>query len=146
MRVHPIVRVYVAARFARRAEVVRDVVPLLTGAGITVTSSWLREGNEDAGGRPDLSRSEAIAARTDVLSSDAVLVLTEPDGSLNRGGGRWFEAGLAYGRRKEVVFCGPGTEIVFAHLPDVAYFTQIETAVSYLKKLKNRSSTGGGEG
>lgn len=122
-------RIYVAARFARRDEMVRDVVPALMDDGHYVTSRWLRHDNEDAVGKPvEFSATEALIAVDDLQNSDAVLVMTEEDGSKNRGGGRWFEAGFGYATGRPVVFCGPGREIVFASLPTAHYCRTLDAA------------------
>lgn len=105
-------KIYVAARYARREEVLRDVVPILEADGHEVTSRWLCKDTKP-------SRGEADICLEDIRRSDAVLVLTEAMWyRATTGGGRWFEAGYAHALEMRVIFVGP-PEIVFCYLGNV---------------------------
>ena len=82
-------KIYIATRFARRDEMMRTIVPALEEDGHKITSRWLWE--KDDGGE--------MAARIclqDIDRSEAITLFTDPIGSSNKGGGRWFEAGYAF--------------------------------------------------
>lgn len=110
-------RIYVAAEYGRMEEA-RALADDLIADGHVVTSSWL-------GGGHSFSQSSADLDLLDVDRSEALVVITNPLGTQVTGGGRWFEAGYAYGRGKRVICVGEA-ETVFCHLrqvevcPDVA--------------------------
>jgi hypothetical protein len=116
------VRIYIAARYARIAEM-WDIRTRLQNAGHTVTSSWLS-------GRHEENEASALLDLADIDSSEVVMVFTDPRGSKNSGGGRWFEAGYAYGRHKKIIFVGE-PEIIFCHLR-IRLFADLTAAIAYL--------------
>lgn len=116
-------RVYLAARFDSRAEIVLKRKNLYDlELGIIVSSRWLDERVPSTIGIHDLNPSEylapAIADIIDIQNSD-VLVLFSVDGDTpTKRGGRHWETGFAYGLGKKVIICGP-RENIFHFLPDV---------------------------
>jgi hypothetical protein len=54
----------------------------------------------------------------DIDRADAVLFFAEPHGSMNKGGGRYFELGYAYCRGLRCVAVGE-REIIFLYLPRI---------------------------
>src|SRR5690606_27818413 len=109
-----VMRVYVAARYGRRFEL-RTFASALRSNGIEVTAQWLDNGEETAGS----ARQAALMDVEDVRRADAIVFFGEPHGSRNRGGGRWFELGLAFaiGKRCLAVLDGKGHESIFTALP-----------------------------
>jgi hypothetical protein len=79
-------------------EEMRGHAETLRAAGHTVTSRWVYGSETERG--EDQSESTAVRASkmdiADVLEAETILFFGEPRGSSNRGGGRWFELGLAY--------------------------------------------------
>lgn len=95
-------RIYLAARYARMKEM-RQYANKLRLRGHIVTSQWV-DGAEES--RKE-ETSKAVAAAhmdiEDVKSADTIIFFGEPRGSSNRGGGRWFELGLAYALGKRCI-------------------------------------------
>jgi len=113
-------RVYLAARFSRRAELA-GYAEILRSSGIEVTSRWLG-GNHQIPKDGEVDGFEARRfAREDIedlLAADTVVCFTEPDGTPHTRGGRHVEFGLALGVGKQVILIGP-RENVFYWLPAV---------------------------
>lgn len=118
-------RVYVAARHARREEMFDVVRPLLEDQGHVVTSRWLTSARP-----PD--RKEAIIDVEDIDNSEVVVVMTDPTGNVAAGGGRWFEAGYGFGTGKRVIFVGD-PEIVFCHHPGVECYPTLDQAIRAIR-------------
>lgn len=119
-------KVYIAARYDRRFEL-RFTANALRANGHEVTAKWLDNAEE-------FKESMAAAAQMDlddIDRADTVLFVGEPFGSVNRGGGRWFELGYAYaqGKRLFVVLGSGGHETVFTELPSMVTFPTIEKAM-----------------
>jgi len=121
-------RVYIAARFGRREFIQASVCSIVERAGFSVTSRWHRH--------PDDGELEgAMTCLQDMDSSDAVLLVTDPLGSKNSGGGRWFEAGYMFAMKKPIVVWGD-REIIFLHIPSIFVANSLETAVRTLKSIQ----------
>lgn len=130
-------KIYIAAKYNRRLDA--DVIEFrkaLEAAGHFITAQWLDNAEESKG-----LKQAAIMDVSDVDSADALIFVGEPRGSKNRGGGRWFEFGLAYGLGKMCYAVLPDPlppesaenfeyeldgkrrdESVFTHLPRVRRF------------------------
>jgi hypothetical protein len=130
-------KVYIAAKYSRRYELraLRDALQVM---GHPVTAQWLDNAEESKG----LAQAAEMDV-DDVLRADALLFMGEPRGSQNRGGGRWFEFGVAYQAGKVCyVICPPSSdpsderrdESVFTHLPSVIRFNDIEHFLDYMKE------------
>lgn len=125
-------RVYLAARYSRRAELA-TYAEELRASGHEVVSRWL-DGSHEA---DELERDYASAGYTidalgfatedveDVLCADLVVSFTEPHGEGGGRGGRHVEFGLALGRRvfdrdpPTLVLIGPRENVFHALADDV---------------------------
>jgi len=130
-------RVYLAARYSRRAELCGYRTDL-AACGITVTSRWLNGSHQlDNSGIPITDDGErrfeagdpavdhlrahfAAEDFIDVLAADTVLAFTEPPRASASRGGRHVELGIALATGKHVVVIGP-RENVFCWLPQVEH-------------------------
>jgi|SRR6187399_2210034 hypothetical protein len=113
-----IMKLYLAARFARREKLVTDAIPPLEEDGHKITSRWLWE--EDDGGE-----GAARMCLQDIDRSEALVLFTDPVGSKNAGGGRWFEAGYAYANNRRLFVVGE-QEAVFTYLPLITVCRNID--------------------
>lgn len=144
-------RVYLAARYSRREELlgVRDVIEALGGI---VTSRWLDgdhqiddqgtpigedgaalvEGEELRSGETfsehdrsaraaELRAKFAADDLEDVLAADTLIAFTEPPRSTASRGGRHVELGIALASGKRILVVGP-RENVFCSLPQVEHY------------------------
>lgn len=119
-------RVYLAARYSRREELLGCKADL-EAQGHTVTSRWLLGNHQvdDAGLSSEAKRKErerfALEDWEDVTAADALIAFTEAPRATNSRGGRHVELGIALGRDIEVIVVGPA-EHVFCCLPQVERF------------------------
>lgn len=118
-------KIYIASRYSRREEM-ELIAHELTAAGHEITANWVY-GGENGLDNQDI----AILDDTDVRRADCCLTFTEPYGSENKGGGRHFEFGLAYGLDKLCILVGP-LEIVFHHLPKIKRLSSLAQTIRYL--------------
>ena len=124
-------RVYLAASFAAREEVIRlrEVIEGVTGC--KVTSSWLDELPLEAG---DAAREEwekrarANEDRLDIERSDAVVVLTTHQSTT---GGLHWETGYAQGSGIPVIILGPRVS-VFHYQNDLTLAEDIDDLLGLL--------------
>jgi len=96
-------KIYIAAKYGKRFEL-RDLADHLRSLGHDVTSRWLDNGAEQ-------TMSPEYAAQMDIEDVDRaelLLFFAEPVGSLNTGGGRYFELGYALANDKIIVAVQPG--------------------------------------
>jgi hypothetical protein len=120
------VKIYIAAKYNRRFELT-SLAKDLQELGHEITARWIWGGEEH---KP--IQEAAIMDVQDVLRADCLVFIGQPQASENRGGGRWFEFGLAYGTGKRciaVLDMDPevgghdhlplGHESVFTALPNV---------------------------
>lgn len=123
-------KIYIAAKYNRRFELT-DLARALQELGHEITSQWVFGGEEHKG-----IEAAAIMDVEDVVRADCLVFIGQPQASENRGGGRWFEFGLAYGLKKRLIAvldmdptCGGhdhlplGHESVFTALPEVEIVT-----------------------
>ena len=118
-------KIYTAARYSRQEEM-RLFGEELRRLGHTPTARWTH-GDEE--GKTQLAAAEMDVE--DVHVAEAIVFFGEASGSLNRGGGRWFELGVAWERGKlcfavlghsgmgEHAVSKEGHESVFTHLPNI---------------------------
>jgi hypothetical protein len=115
------VRIYLAARFDRSAEM-REVAARLARAGHFVTSRWIH-GRQSG---PDLvSATEDVE---DLASADCLVSFTEqPTRSAPWAarGGRHVEFGVALASRLRLCVVGP-RENIFHHLPKVEVYATVD--------------------
>ncbi len=119
--------IYLAARYNRREEMKRYAVEI-EKLGHRVVAQWV-DGNEEGKTR----QQAAWMDFTDVQRSDTVILVTDPYGSLNMGGGRHFEFGAGYALDKDCWFVGEW-ETIFQHLPGLCQFDTIEEVYEKLKR------------
>lgn len=111
------INVYLAARWGRQEEI-REYAEKLKSIGVNITARWLyaEEFSENA-------QEPAEMDLEDIDNSDILVLFSDPKGSSNRGGGRYFELGYAYAMGKECIYVGE-PEVVFLRLDDI---TRCET-------------------
>lgn len=137
--------IYIAAKYGKRFEL-RDLADLLRNQGHEVTSRWIENGEETA-------MTAQYAAQMDIDDidrADLVLFLAEPVGSLNTGGGRYFELGYALAMGKRLVAVQPGDpqptsdgryrshEVVFLAHPAVHLVNTLDAAVAFITEEDRR--------
>lgn len=134
-------KIYIAARYGRKDEL-KTLFAKLEELGHECTSRWISDGEE---GKTQQQAAEMDVE--DVLRADALLFVGEPSGSVNRGGGRWFEFGVAFQAGKlclallddsgsgEHSGSRDGHESVFTHLPSVRTFRSEAEVLDYLGML-----------
>ena len=125
-------KVYIAGPYADRDRGVALLL-LLEGLGYEVTSTWLRERENDA--TPDDRRRAANLDLADVARSDALLAWTrdcsaEPRGTL-------VEIGAALAADKPVVWIGRSEgECVFYDASGVLHVASTDSAIAILEELR----------
>lgn len=135
-------KIYIAAKYARRNTGLRDLAEALTVLGFDITARWLFDGEEGK-----TIRDAAIMDAEDVRRADILVFIGEPQASENRGGGRWWEFGMAHAlgiRCIAVLDLDPtkgghdhlpiGHESVFTALPDVEIVTSQEELIQLLAR------------
>lgn len=121
--------IYLAARFPRREEM-ESLVPRFKKIGWNVTARWV------FGGEEGLTREDiAILDLEDVENADALVLFTEPYGSLQPGGGRFVEFGYALASEKRVYVIGE-RENVFTHHPLVTVYSSLEELLRDNEKVE----------
>lgn len=137
-------KIYIAAKYARRLDIeMGELRHALEKMGHEITAQWLDNAEESKG-----LRAAAEMDVDDVLRADAVLFIGEQKGSANRGGGRWFELGLAYHAGKVIFAILPEPldpsevgedglpnrhESVFTALDGVLNFTDVDHFLGYME-------------
>ena len=113
-------KIYTAARYSRMEEM-RGIRDRLVAAGHEVTAQWV-DGAEET-----LEESAAGAEMDidDIIQADALMFFSEPKGSLNRGGGRHWEFGFAYGLNRRCIVIGE-LETIFCHLKYVRRYESLD--------------------
>lgn len=120
------VRVYFAARYTRRLEMVAYAADLEV-TGFVITSRWLLGDHETPANRglgpvdPHDSMPWALEDIEDVKSADIVISFTEPARVEPGRGGRHVEYGIALGLGKRCIVVGE-YENVFHCLPAVEFY------------------------
>jgi nucleoside 2-deoxyribosyltransferase len=102
-------RVYIAGSFGRADFLAGHIVPILSGHQLEVTSSWLREGEEQHTNHTDevpdwQKRARAHDDMVDINRSDVMLVFTDVASTT---GGFHFEVGYAIASGIPVYMVGP---------------------------------------
>ena len=121
-------RIYIAAKYGKRFEL-RELAQKLRDMGHEITAQWL-DNAEESKSREDAAKMDV----DDVLRADTLIFFAEPRHSLNTGGGRYFELGLAWaeGKRILAVSESPDYETVFLHLPGISVFSSIEVMLDFM--------------
>jgi hypothetical protein len=131
------VRVYFAARYSRRGELL-EYRPQLERTGIAVTSGWVLGGHQAGTGNEHMPADRVLMARLaeddygDLMAADVVVSFTEPPRtpSTNRGV-RHVEHGIALAAGKRVLVVGH-IENVFHALPGVEFHREWGSALREL--------------
>jgi nucleoside 2-deoxyribosyltransferase len=115
-------KVYLAASFSRKNDL-REFAKELRAAGHTVTSRWLRE-LSDPKADMDVEKSYKTYAThdiEDIEAADTFVIFTVDPTEFIKRGGKHFEAGYAYARRKSLFVVGPD-ENIFYQLPEWKHY------------------------
>jgi nucleoside 2-deoxyribosyltransferase len=128
-------RVYLAARFARREQLI-GVARMLESSGVEVACRWLfAEGAALSAEELDSElRAGQMASMDfeDLRAADVCLAFTEQAREPQGRGGRHAEVGIALGLGHRVILVGP-REHVFHCLPQVEHFASWEDAQTALR-------------
>lgn len=124
-------KIYIAARYGRRYDL-RATAQRIQALGHTITGDWIWD-DEPAGQNIQY---HAVRDVEQVREADMLIFCGEPQASENRGGGRWFEFGVAHALGKQTVawldmdpskgghdHLPAGHESVFTALPNVEIVT-----------------------
>lgn len=131
-------KIYIAALYAKRFELL-EFAQQLKELGHEITAQWLYNGEE----KKETYREAALMDVEDVDRADTLIFIGQPCGSENRGGGRWFEFGMAYALGKRLIaildHSGSGPhhphESVFTELPGVSQFESTQSFIDYLNEV-----------
>lgn len=124
-------RIYLAARYSRRDELVQYAMRL-RAQGHVITSRWLQGHHQvdDQGLSAEADPTDrtrfALEDWSDLKGAEIVISFTEPPRSSNSRGGRHVELGAALALAKRVVVIGP-RENVFHCLPQVEWYPDWRT-------------------
>jgi hypothetical protein len=121
-------KLYLAARYGRRAEMQINAVAL-ERLGHQITARWVRGAHENVE-----ERDCAIDDVQDIMRADALVAFTEgPDtpSGLRARGGRHVEFGFALAQGLRTIVVGP-RENVFHHLPGVEQVGSVRELLSLL--------------
>lgn len=132
-------KIYTAARYARREEIL-EYAKVLSQFGHIVTARWVN-GDEVGKSLEDI----AVMDLDDVRAADMVLVFTDPKGSAQTGGGRHTELGLGYALGKKIWLIGE-LEQVFHSLPGVQRFDNLDQVLGALKPFEDKTAILAGDG
>lgn len=135
----PPVKVYLAASYSRRQEMVHHAAAVLREAGLEVTSRWIDGSHEldDSATVEDRARL-AMEDLEDVVRADVVLSFTDGPQSAGKGrGGRHVELGIALALGKRVLLIGP-PENVFHYLPQVERCVGLTHAIGFMRREEVR--------
>lgn len=118
-------RFYIATQKQENARPVRDAI---VSAGHIVLSSWIdKEGYASLGGGDEHRMAASIMCEREVYYCDELAVVSEPDGSLVRGG-KHRETGMALAQEKKIRVIG-NRENVFHWHPLVTVWSDLASFV-----------------
>lgn len=121
-------KVYISARYSRKAEVA-DVAATLTRRGFEVVSTWHTEEHLPSVQLVEIPPGRLrLYARRDLLEirlCEVFLLLSESDATWNRRGGRHVEFGYALGYHKAIAVIGP-RENIFHYVPGVYHHATLD--------------------
>ena len=129
-------RVYLAAQYARKAEIA-EYARQLNALGHEVVSTWTDEPYSPTVQLAEVSEQDLreIAERdiNEVLRSDALVLFSVSDKAPTYRNGRLVEFGIALALDKRLLVCGP-RENIFHHLSDVEVYPDWETVKRALSR------------
>lgn len=137
-------KVYLAARWSRQAEMAMLAEELKKTTGVEITSRWLHE-IPAKGSKLKRDRSKRMWAKRDVADVRKADVLVRFTDDLSGGtvpsqwatGSRMFEMGLAYERKMYVIVVG-GFQPVFDYLPGIIHVRHLGELKNLLRSLNKR--------
>ena len=116
-------KVYLAARYSKNAEMREFAAYLLAGGYATeITSRWI-SGSHEIGDHPTDEARRRLAQEDldDLKAADVVIAFSEVPRTMNNArGGRHVEFGLAIALGKRIIVVGP-KENVFHYLPGISH-------------------------
>jgi dCMP deaminase len=126
---------YIAARKQGWARSVRDA---LEAAGETVIARWIDAPNFGAANQEDAERSlNAERCLEDCHAADAVVVISNPDLALGKGG-KHFECGVIVGQNKPFHIIGE-KENIFGWLPQANIHRELSDFIGYVRHTRDLS-------
>lgn len=117
------VKIYVAARYARREDAA-VLAQQLRDSGAIVVSTW-HDGVKDDAGSEEKLQGLSMKDLKEVYEGDAVFTLTDEPGGFYQYGSHHIEFGAGYAWDKICVLIGP-RELMFHRLPGVLQFDSFE--------------------
>jgi hypothetical protein len=118
-------KIYLAAKYGQMMEM-REVRDKLVELGHEVTSQWV-DGKEEN----NSASAAAVMDVEDVRRADTLIAFSRPRGSMNPGGGRHVEFGIALALDKRLIVVGPLGEHVFHAWPGVFNFMDLDHLLSF---------------
>lgn len=128
--------VYLAALYSRKSEMREVAQRIADEAEYESTSTWLWSDLDLSHAGQEWASRQDVA---DIKHSDVLVLFTQPVGSMNSGGGRHTELGLAIAWEKKIVVCGP-RETVFCYFPGIEVVEDVDALIRYLKTGDGRVS------
>ena len=129
------IKIYLAHNYSARKYLLDHIVPAIEAAGHTVTSSWIRQTEEDTNRDPLYQKQYAERDLSDIYNSDLLIHFADGVG-WKCGRGKFIEVGFAYARGKEIWIVGRDCEeSVFYFLEPMRRFHVIDEMLAYLKGL-----------
>jgi hypothetical protein len=139
-------KIYISARFGRRAEA-EGLAFHLQELGHVITSSWIWQIEDEMGGGTDgdmrYDRFIEVTARLadkdvdEVAAADALVYLSEEESNPWGRGGRHVEYGMALALKKRLFIVGP-LENIFHYRKDVLQFNTREDFLDYLIETEGK--------
>jgi nucleoside 2-deoxyribosyltransferase len=125
-------KAYLASRYTRRDEL-RTYAKLLEQFGVEITSRWLDEAEplqSEMGDHSDefYVKTAAIDLE-DVDAADVLIFFSEDPLVGTKRGGRHFEHGYAYAKKKPIFVIGP-KENVFHYSPGVHHYGSLDEFIT----------------
>jgi hypothetical protein len=129
-------RVYIAARFARKAEVA-ELAGLIECAGAEVCTAWFNDPMPADADLDDytVEQAEALASRdlSEMRSANLCISLTEDPNATWKRGGRHQEFGFCLGQGLPLWIVGP-RETIYHYLPWVECFATVQEMLDALRQ------------
>src|SRR5882762_2121823 len=119
--------IYLAHNLVAATHLTKEIVPLLTGMGHEITSSWIY------GDKSTSQKEVAEQDLSDLIAADVIIHFADQYGE-SPGRGKYVELGFAYAISKRIIVVGAACEsCVFYFLKGIERFHNIDELVYYLK-------------
>ena len=135
--------VYISGSYSNVREIGK-IAEHFTGCGLIVTSTWINpnncsdeiEGNGDED--EEINTKRRVLANTDISDINRAnwFVLIADNGGSK--GGKHFELGYAYGRRKHNIIVVGKPENIFQHLDRIRVVDTVESAIGAIFMINKR--------